>query len=237
MKIAIVSDIHSNIYALRSVLSDIRSRGISDLIFLGDLFGYYPWAYECYIELKKWNIVACIKGNHDLIVERPIEKGDGSPLYVELAQHNREQLLATAPDSIEWLQQLGCIARVSIHDRNICLCHGTPDDPVNGRFYSNDGEIFPWFPLNDDILLLGQTHYPLIKRVGSATIFNPGSIGQPRDGNVNPSYGILDVQKNVFTHHRTQYDVGQTCGLLKDMQWNEYAISALVKNYKGNLKA
>ncbi|MBL4889001.1 MAG: metallophosphoesterase family protein [Candidatus Lindowbacteria bacterium] len=236
MPIAVLSDIHSNVFALEAVLERLEKDEITDVIILGDIFGYYPWAAETYHLLKDQNIIAFIKGNHDVLVENELDLKKDSPLYYPLAQLNRSQLLREGPDAFEWLRNMGCASDFEHRGREIRLCHGTPDDPVEGSLYPDNTEVYNWFPSNGQILLLGHTHYPLKKECEGGVIFNPGSVGQPRDGNVESAYGILDLEKNTFEHHRVKYDVDSVTRILQNMKWNQYAIKALSKNYKGRLK-
>lgn len=226
MKVAVISDIHSNVYALEPVLKDIKSQGIEQLIILGDFFGYYPWALETYSLLDNCNIVGIIKGNHDILLEEEITITDTMPLYYQLAMLNRKELLQNAPEAISWIKGLSCEETITLNGRTIEMYHGSPDDPINGRYYPNNEETYTWFPQEKGILLLGHTHYPLLKELmNGGVVFNPGSVGQPRDGIASSSYGVIDFKRNKFVHRRVKYDVAHVSSLLSQMQWHEYAIN------------
>jgi putative phosphoesterase len=193
MKIAIISDIHSNCFALKAVLDDIQKYKVDNLFVLGDIFGYYPWASETYkLLLPFLNVAIVIKGNHDQLL---LDKEAPSPLpsYWFAAKQNEEQLLQNFTMAITWLQQLNFYKKLQVENYNIEMYHGTPNNAENGRYYPTDiGNILPWYPTNNTIIFLGHAHYPFIYQQKDRTSFiiNPGSVGQPRDGNPMPSWAL-----------------------------------------------
>ncbi len=236
MKVGILSDIHSNKAALKAVLDDLSKEGINEIIILGDIFGYYPWASETYKLLQSKTIIAAVKGNHDLLVEEETSQPIGKPEYYEAAQLNRKDLQKNAPEALDWLANLKLINTIIIANYNVTLCHGNPDDTANGRYYPDNANTYNWFPGLNEILLLGHTHYPLFKKIiKGGVLFNPGSVGQPRDGNPFPSWGIWDSESNSFEIRRTEYDCKAVINELVAQNWNKRAILALSKDYTGSL--
>ena len=238
MQIAIISDIHSNIFALKAVFEEMSYEYISDIIILGDIFGYYPWASETYRLLMTKNIIAAIKGNHDEIVLEDDSENKSKHLeYYILARHNRNDLITNNPESINWLSNLKLTDSMILWSKNIILCHGTPDNNSCGRYYPDDNKIYDWFPKQNEILFLGHTHYPLKRQLNNGEIiFNPGSVGQPRDGNTMASWGIWNVINNSFELKRTFYNNKKVIDLLQKQNWDKRSILALEKDYSGNLK-
>jgi putative phosphoesterase len=235
MKLAIISDIHSNSYALKAVVDDIRQQNISKVIVLGDIFGYYPWAVETFDLLSRLPLVA-ICGNHDQLVLTK-ESPEPIPAYWPAAQDNAQKLSLLRPQALDWLKNLACQAKVTIEGKDILLCHGTPDNPCEGRLYPDDKTEHAWFPLNNQVLLLGHTHYPFLKRTkGGGLIINPGSVGQPRDGNPDSSWCILETEDLSCIWKRTKYNYMDAAGELGRMRWEELSIRALKKNYQGPLR-
>jgi putative phosphoesterase len=236
LRIAIISDIHSNKYALNAVLHDIKKKNANGLIVLGDIFGYYPWAYDTYKLLVSQKIIACIKGNHDLIVLEENEDISTRPSYYKAARLNRMELLSNSMEAIGWLNNLKLNDSIQIEKYKILLCHGTPSDSENGRYFPDDRNTYDWFPVLNQVLFLGHTHYPLFhKTVANGIIFNPGSVGQPRDGNPYPSWGLWTIANNSFELKRTEYDYKHVVKELEERNWDKRAILALSKNYKGTL--
>lgn len=235
MRLAVLSDIHSNYYALKAVLRDIRKEKINKIVILGDIFGYYPWATETYEVIKE---IPCIiiKGNHDLLISREYPPTP-IPEYWHAIINNRKSLQEKHPESLVWLTNLDCYKNFKVDNMKIALFHGTPKNPCSGRFYPDDSNVYKWFPRENEILMLGHTHYPIFKEInGGGLIINPGSVGQPRDGNPMPSWGIFDTIKLSFDFKRTNYNLKEPIAFLKKMNWDKRSILALEKNYKGNIR-
>jgi len=235
MRIAILSDIHSNKYALTAVLQEINNLNISKIIILGDIFGYYPWAVETYKMLPKIDFFS-LKGNHDVFVTQR-NKPDNVLSYWEAAKDNEEKLASECPEALPWLESLKCNGEIIIDGIKLSLFHGTPDDACNGRFYPDDNGEYRWFPGRNEIILLGHTHYPMeIHTPTGGLIINPGSVGQPRDGNPYPSWCVLEMDELFISWQRTQYNYMEAVRELERVHWEKRSIRALQKDYKGPLK-
>ena len=229
MRIAILSDIHSNKYALKNTLDFLNNQNIDKYIFLGDYFGYYPWANDTY------NLLMTIEdssifllGNHDeLLINKIPEK---IPEYYHVIEQNKSNL----PDeALLWLSKLQKKIEVKFDDTYFIACHGTPADLLNGRYYPDNIENYDWFPKRDTVLLLGHTHYPICKSIkGGGTIINPGSVGQSRDGNISSSFCIFDTETKSNNFYRTTFDSNMLIKILEEMQWYPRAINSLSKQVK-----
>lgn len=229
MNIAIISDIHSNSFALSAVLGEFEKNNIDKLIVLGDMFGYYPWAYETYCLLRPYLDKAhFILGNHDeLLLQK--EAPNPIPSYWHAAKQNENELEHKAPEAIDWLKSLNFNNSIQLSGLTIKMFHGTPDDERMGRFYPDNQQDFDWFTENNEIILLGHTHYPLIRHFKNNLIINPGSVGQPRDGNPMPSWGVLNLKTCNFRFIRTNYDNFVPMSILEKMNWEKKAILSLNK--------
>jgi putative phosphoesterase len=236
MKIAILSDIHSNIYALEAVLNDVESHGINDFILLGDYFGYYPWAVKVYEKLKKLNVLCAIRGNHDVLVLNLDDSNNKNLPYWEMAYSNYQDLAKISPNALEWIGQMSNETTYTIDQRTVLCVHGTPSNPLEGRFYPDSDVSELSCHDNVDILFMGHTHYPLCRLYDKKVVLNPGSVGQPRDGSPVPSWAIWDTFDNVFELKRTNYDYHQVISDLICLKWDYRSILALSKNYTGKLK-
>lgn len=235
MKIAVLSDIHSNHLALAAVVNELTAGSPDLVILLGDTFGYYPWAVPTYRLVRGLTPFALL-GNHDklLIATDPPYP---VPCYWELAKHNEVELTKSAPAALNWLHEIGPRGELIVGNKRIVCCHGTPDDLLNGRHYPDDPVVPSWYPNRDEVLLMGHTHYPFSRTIdGGGLIANPGSVGQPRDGDLRASWGWLFPEEQRFQLQRTAYDVASAVELLKEMGWHKIAIEALRKNYRGRLK-
>jgi diadenosine tetraphosphatase ApaH/serine/threonine PP2A family protein phosphatase len=113
------------------------------------------------------------------------------------------------------------------------MLHGTPDDFLNGRFYPDNTANYDWFPGEKEILLMGHTHYPIIKRFSNGgIIINPGSVGQPRDGNLASSFCIMDTETDEIEIIRLPMPLDFIIEELRSLNWYEKAINSLRKTNK-----
>jgi putative phosphoesterase len=237
MKIAVISDIHSNCFALENVLIDIQKSQCELVCCLGDIFGYYPWAFETYEIIRNFNLTwLFIKGNHDNLIENITAENVTrfNSEYADLALHNK--LILLEKNCLSWLKSIKNDLSFKVGKYWLSMYHGTPENIMEGRYYPDDKNVYAWFPNKNEILLLGHTHYPIIHNLGENNfILNPGSVGQPRDGDTRASWILLDLSKNIFENKRVEYPVEYVVQKLVSMNWNKRAILALQKNYKGKL--
>jgi diadenosine tetraphosphatase ApaH/serine/threonine PP2A family protein phosphatase len=94
----------------------------------------------------------------------------------------------------------------------------------------DDMKIYDWFPQKGEIILLGHTHYPILKNVDNGgIIINPGSVGQSRDGNLSSSFCILDTLSLEINFYRVPYDTEKVISELLEMKWYPRAVNSLKK--------
>lgn len=225
--VAVLSDIHSNVFALRAVLSEVGRAGADEIWICGDVFGYYPWAAEVFRLLQDIETVVVL-GNHDAWVAG----AEPPPAHTigEIARRNAEDLAAHCPAALKWLKTLERVRAFERGGWTITMVHGTPDDPLDGRYYPDNVHPYSWLPREGQIMVLGQTHYPLLR--GDAQhglLLNPGSVGQPRDGNPMPSWALLDVAAGHAKLRRTAYDNLGVMARLRALGWDDRVVGALDK--------
>lgn len=207
MKIAILSDIHSNIYALNQVFSSIEKECIDTILVCGDLIGYYYWPSEVLRLLRSDPRVICIAGNHEVILSDIIAHPEKSEFYRKKYGSGYdfcfEQLEAT---EIQWLVELPVSLRLTLGGCKFYLSHGGVDsidryiypdasiEQLNANLYDADFTIF------------GHTHYPFAHVAGDKILINPGSVGQPRDVGGLASYVVLDLSNLTIRFKRKSFD-------------------------------
>jgi putative phosphoesterase len=212
MKIAFISDIHGNSWALKVVLNDIKHRGISEIYDLGDSL-YGPLDPKgTYHLLTDWKIES-ICGNQDRYIYESSDSTDKNSTL----KYVRSQLFET---SIVWLMELPSY-RI-IHDQ-IYLCHGTPaddsgylleqlhDDFVGIKDYNQIEVLLT--DVKQKIIVCGHSHKPMLVETPERIIINPGSVGLPayddelpvphKIENFTPKarYCILDLSRNITVEH------------------------------------
>jgi putative phosphoesterase len=201
MRIAVLSDVHSNLPALRAVLADVDEARPTEIWCAGDLVGYNPWPNEV-LEVLRGRRVRAIRGNHD----RAVLSGDASWFNALAAEAVRWTRIHMAPAGVGYLKGLEDRTRASVADGTIAMYHGSP---------RNDDEyVLPWNASEEvvlragaDIVILGHTHLPMALRFPSGLLVNPGSVGQPRDGDPRAAWGLLDTAARSFDVRRVPYDV------------------------------
>jgi len=206
MRILVVSDIHANEAALRAVYQAEEP----DAVFcLGDLVDYGPDPAPC-VAWVRAHASATVLGNHDDALARGIRCRCGAPVQAlsDATQDLARQALGL--EEIEWLGARPLQMEIAIGGVRFLLVHATPADPL--FTYLRPDETDAWIraveSVDADVVLVGHTHLPMVLTAGSRMIVNPGSVGQPRDGDPRASYAIID--DGVPALRRAPYDVEAT---------------------------
>ena len=205
MRLLLVSDIHSNLHALRRVLQDAGR--FDATVCVGDIVGYGPDPAEC-IEVAAERGFRCIAGNHD----DAVVTGDVSgfnPYAADAVFINRRLLDS---ERRAWLGRLPIELNLNIEGVEIAVFHGSPYDPLNEYVFPQEAErrAVEFLDLTGaDLLILGHTHVPYVHGSGRRMVVNPGSVGQPRDGDPRASYMLIDLKggEETVDHRRVEYDI------------------------------
>jgi predicted phosphodiesterase len=221
MQTLIVSDIHGNLEALNAVLTDAGS--FEAVICLGDIVGYGAQPNECIAAIQALPNLTCLAGNHDLGATGRIDAAlfsAGAGRALAWTRH------ALRPDNTEYLNRLQPVGDLSA----IALAHASPRDPVWEYLESAPQAAANFELFHQAACLVGHTHVPrtfelsidasrratVSERVeyerldlsdGTRRIVNPGSVGQPRDGDPRAAYALLDTVGGEYTSWRVSYDV------------------------------
>lgn len=208
MKILIISDIHSNYEALLAVAN--AEKHVDQIWCLGDLVDYGPQPAEV-VQWVRHRAQLCVRGNHDFALAFNEDCHCGKR-FRELSRESREmnrQLLT--PEQIAYLQLLPETEEIVLENCRFRIAHATPSGNLYRYLLPGTTDI----ELNGemegilaDVVFCGHTHFPMIRKVGSKLFVNPGSVGQPRDGDPRASYAIWD--EGVVKLRRTQYDISKT---------------------------
>lgn len=197
MKIAVISDIHSNIYALDEVLVDIKKRNIDLIVCTGDLVGYATRPNEVIKTLKEEKILT-IMGNYDEAIgnskivcgcDYPDPK-DAKKAGLSMQFTGQE----TTPENKEYLRNLPKEAVFTFNNKTIRFVHGSTrvineylkEDSKEAKEVMNE--------LVEDILVCGHTHIPYAKYYGEKLLVNAGSVGKPKTNNPKSNYVIIDIK-------------------------------------------
>ncbi len=201
MLVGLIADVHSNAIALREVLSTLDAIGAEKILHAGDIIGYNPYPDET-VELFKKKKIISILGNHD----RALITGDTSDFNPYAAAALRWTKSTISPDNIDYIRGLENVEHINLQDIRITLVHGSPKDP-DEYIYPEDVESDLLKAGDCDILILGHTHVQFKKEHPEGIIVNPGSVGQPRDGNPRAAFAVLDTDTRKIKLERASYNI------------------------------
>lgn len=209
MKIAVLSDVHSNLEALEATFAALDARGGADALYcLGDVVGYGADAAAC-VERIRERCDGVVLGNHDAAVAH--EEGlDVLPRDGQAAaRHNRQQL---SDEQLAWLAD----RPLSLTAHDLRFVHASPDVPDRWTRLDGFRAAKAQFDAFDEaVCFVGHTHRPAVMaaklgvlsvRAGNRYLINPGSVGQPRDENPRLSFGLFDTDAFTYENVRVPYD-------------------------------
>ena len=221
MRVAVVSDIHANLHALEAVLAAIDAEPPDELWCLGDLVGYGPKPNEC-CALVQARADVCLCGNHDLAVRGTIDLAEFSGEAGTAAAWTRDVL---ADEALAFLDNLEPAGRAE----GVALFHGSARDPVWEYVLSDEAAATTFMLAEEPLILVGHSHAALqislremvlegglapdgmeLELSDARWLLNPGSVGQPRDGDPRAAYLLLDLDAQRASFRRVAYDVEQT---------------------------
>jgi len=201
MRLAIIADIHSNIHALEAVVRELDEIDHDLLLCAGDIVGYGANPNECCHRVRDLADLA-VFGNHELaaLTEDVIWM---NPHAAKAAIWTSKSLTR---ESKEFLSQLELEARVKADDRQCAMYHGSVRSAIR-YVYEDDVDAAMLQAADCSLLVLGHTHVPYAVRFPQGIAVNPGSVGQPRDGDPRASFAILDTASLQCEIRRIQYDI------------------------------
>jgi diadenosine tetraphosphatase ApaH/serine/threonine PP2A family protein phosphatase len=221
MRRLILSDIHSNLVALEAVLADAPPE--LPVWCLGDIVGYGPRPNECIERLRRLDVEACVVGNHDWAVMGKVDVRDFNLDAQRSVIWTQRQL---RPANLDYLERLP----LSVMQDEFTLVHGSPREPIWEYILYPPIARRNFEHLDTPHCLVGHTHVPVAFRLDAdhqaletehlvegrplllergRLIINPGSVGQPRDGDARASYAILDTEAGQFDSYRVDYDIAE----------------------------
>ncbi len=201
MKTAVLSDIHANLSALEAVLADAKQRGCTRFISLGDVAGYGPEPGPC-INLLQENNFINIMGNHD----NYLIGGSACPRSQMVNQIISYQRTVVDDNQLSWLSK----SLPYLIEQDDYFTHGGWNDYQDQYLYSISEDVMPE---NAKRFFTGHTHVQTLVDFGARLYCNPGSVGQPRDGNSNAAYAVL--QADMIETLRVEYDINRTAAMMK----------------------
>jgi diadenosine tetraphosphatase ApaH/serine/threonine PP2A family protein phosphatase len=228
MKVAVLSDIHSNVVALDAVLAAV---GTVDAVWhLGDVVGYGPEPDAVVERLRAVGAVG-VRGNHDDAVVSAVEPADFVSYAATAVRWTRKHI---SPATREFLESLPLTLAPAGLD--VTLVHGMPESPLSSYLHSALDAADSLSDVESRHCIVGHTHVPIAFREsapgvmrsngpmtdgddillgGARHVLNPGSVGQPRDGDPRAAFMLIDTERGRVTWRRVAYDVAAVQGSIR----------------------
>ncbi|HEY8629719.1 MAG TPA: metallophosphoesterase family protein [Gaiellaceae bacterium] len=220
MRVAVISDVHGNYHALEAVLKEIDAARVDAVWCLGDTVGYGPRPNEC-CDLVRDRAGHCLVGNHDLVVLGELTVSEFNDEAAAAAIWTAEVM---TPESRAFLASLKPFGEVE----GIDLFHASARDPVWEYVLTEEAARATLELSSAQLVLVGHSHVALAisaddgrvdggpARGGSKInldgrrLLNPGSVGQPRDGDPRAAWVLLDLEERFAEFHRVPYSIERT---------------------------
>lgn len=235
MRFGIISDIHGNLVALKAVMHGLERAGYDQLICLGDVVGYGPDPAAC-LDFVREHDAIMVRGNHEEALCQPAVArcfNDNARIAIEWT---RNRMISERPELLREVSRFSGMAYIG--NRIMCV-HDTPSPSGTTYLTNGHAAAHAFSGVDASICLVGHTHVPICFRAprnsdgrlgvhasqvetmspdGESTIeldaqsrwiINPGSVGQPRDGDVRASAAVLDLGKASLSWLRMEYDIAE----------------------------
>lgn len=202
MKLLILSDVHANWPALQAI-----EESADAILFVGDAINYGPTPSPC-VKWVKDHAAFAVCGNHDYAIPRDADP-QCSELYRQAASevgavHRRE----LSPEHSDFLKGLPLTETFTVGGARFLAVHASPSNPLYGYYPPQDIESQA-AGLRVDVLCVGHTHLPAVLPFQGKLLINPGSVGQPKDGDPRASYAVWEDGKAEI--RRVAYDIEAAC--------------------------
>jgi protein phosphatase len=225
MKIAIISDIHANFAALRSLWENW-----DELWVIGDLVNYGPNPNEV-VEWVRAHAHCVVRGNHDHATGFSADPRCSTPYRAMASETGAFTASVLSSESKRYLELLPLSTERRLWGHTFYLCHATPSDPLFGYL---DKDSSAWEAkvksTGSTVIVTGHTHVPFIRKVGDQTLINPGSIGQPKTGTPHACYAVW--KDGALELRRYAYPVEETVSGIQQMPVSDEVKRSLILSLK-----
>ena len=222
MRILVLADIHANWPALQAVQEPYDA-----CFFIGDLVDYGLEPSPCIAWVRE-HATHSVRGNHDHGAAQLVQvNGRNGFKYLTSVTRPITQERLTADDR-RYLSALPVSRTVTVADSRFLLVHARPRDPLD-EYAVADADFWSRRLQNVEanVVCVGHTHHPYVLEVGDKLVINPGSIGQPRDGDPRASYAV--IEDNRVELKRVEYDVEATVRTIQESGLPEPAKALLAE--------
>jgi len=225
-RVAVISDVHGNLDALRAVLADARKSGLEIFLNAGDAVGFCIYPSQV-VQTLRSAMFLNVLGNVDLEVLEELQ----NPGRVSTDADKKLALKQLSPADVTYLRSLPRELRLEVDGTQILVTHGTPN--------SIDEHIYPDSPeemlreiaskTSADVIITGHSHMPMQREVEGVTFINPGSVGRPVDGDPRAEYAILTFNPLDVEFRRVNYDVEALANEMRKKRQPERLVQVLLR--------
>ncbi|NNJ24408.1 metallophosphoesterase family protein [Alienimonas chondri] len=207
MRTLILGDIHSNWWALQAAVA--AAGAVDRVLCTGDLVDYGPAPRRC-VEWVREHAERTVRGNHDHAVAQHVPSVGDTGLRAVAAHARNRQWEELTPELLRYLARLPVCETFDLDGRETLMVHGSPRDPLDDYAPADPaGWGDRLVGITAELVLVGHTHAPYLIQAerpggGMTTVLNPGSVGQPRDGDPRAAYALIEAGE--ITLHRAEYD-------------------------------
>lgn len=217
MKILLIADVHSNWPALAAI-----DESFDACLFAGDLVDYGTDPLPC-IEWAQKHITAGVRGNHDHAVAQRVAARGGSGFRRLAAASRPMHWKLIEPRRLKYLTRLPVTRHVRFDGITYFLVHATPRDPMDEYLLQDPAAWRERLKgVEADVVCVGHTHVPFLLDVDGTRVVNPGSVGQPRDGDPRASYVIIENGEIEF--RRVEYDIDRVLQQMRAVGMEEWTV-------------
>jgi putative phosphoesterase len=229
--VLVISDVHGNYHALDRVMQEVK---YDALVCCGDLVVDYPFPQQCIHALKDSCAHICL-GNNDYNVAYDQRASDYiSQKYTHLAKdldRNTELTVEQiSDDDKNYLRELRRECRFVLDEVSFYMNHTVPHLPPHYYLDKNTSRsklAEYYLNIQADVIVTGHTHVPYVKNFRDKILLNPGSVGQPRNGDPRASFATFDTTTGRIELGRLEYDITETSEYLKKLNFPDYSLFCL----------
>jgi putative phosphoesterase len=217
MKILVLADIHANWPALAAIRETFDA-----CLFIGDLVDYATDPVPCIDWVSSHGAIS-VRGNHDHAVAQHVPARSGAGFRALAAATRAIHWKILDPPRIKYLARLPVTRQVMLDGKMFYLVHATPRDPLD-EYLAEDREAWKarLATIEADYVCVGHTHIPFHIDFGRLQLINPGSVGQPRDGDPRCSYAVIENGRIAF--RRVEYDIDATVRQMRESGVDSWAV-------------
>jgi putative phosphoesterase len=229
MRIAVISDIHGNIFALQAVIKKIKQYRVDRVFVLGDFTGYYYHPKLVYQKLLELNATIILGNHEELLFDCLDGKIKIEQLNIKYGSGHKIAINQFSSSEIEEIRELPNYHFENFSGTSIAFYHGSPFDKNYYLYPDSDRDILAKCVSKVDFTFVGHSHYPFITQLSHGLLINVGSIGQSRKLGGVANWCLLNLANNTIEMQATPYDIKPILELVNEYDPDISYLSVILK--------